>query len=88
MRPGFISQVAASFDHPVGSREDGVWNSQTNRSGGFEVHRKFKRNRLFYGEIGRRSPFEDPVHEISAPSRNLHMVLAIAREPSVFHEIT
>ena len=36
------SFIGASFDHLVRSREDGLWNGQTNGSGSLEVHGKFK----------------------------------------------
>jgi hypothetical protein len=37
--------------HSITSGEDGIWNSQILGSSSFEVHSKFKRNRLFDREI-------------------------------------
>src|SRR5207247_9460969 len=74
------------FDDFIRSRQDVLWNRESDLLGGFEINDKLKLRRLFHWQIGGLGAFEDLINVSGSAVDHIKEVRAVGHEPTCVYQ--
>ena len=83
-----IADVAALFDHSIGTRRQAGWDVNSDLSCGFQIDDELKLGRLQHGQVGRNCAFKDTNDKVADLPICLRQARTVARQATRFRKFS